>query len=101
MKLTLEIKAEVLEIYETWLNAYIGRNVKTYDYYFDEEYHFIGSTDNEQFLNRKETTAFLEKTGDQLTGKTQMKNRVIAVELFEGIVFVAEFLDAWFLIENE
>ncbi len=54
MKLTKKLEAEVLQVYDTWLTSYLNGDVKTYDHYFDDEYRFIGSTGNEEFLNRKE-----------------------------------------------
>ncbi|MFH6767988.1 ATP-binding protein [Gaetbulibacter aquiaggeris] len=101
MKLTKKTEAEVIKVYETWLNAYLNGDVKTYDFYLDDSYHFIGSTNNEEFLNRKDTTKFFEKTADQLAGKTDLKNRIKSIELFEGLVFISEFFDAYFLIGNE
>ncbi len=101
MKLSKKLEAEVIQVYDTWLNSYLNGDVKTYDYYFDDEYHFIGSTNNEEFLNRKDTTAFFEKTADQLSGKTDLKNRVRKIELFEKLVFITELFDAYFLIGTE
>ncbi|HEY5689096.1 MAG TPA: ATP-binding protein [Yeosuana sp.] len=101
MKLTKKTETEVIKVYETWLNAYLNGDVKTYDFFLDDSYHFIGSTNNEEFLNRKDTTKFFKKTADQLAGKTELKNRIKTIELFEGLVFITEFFDAYFLIDNE
>ena len=101
MKLTKKTESEVLKVYDAWLNAYINGDVKTYDFFLDDSYHFIGSTNNEEFLTKNDTTKFFEKTADQLAGKTDLKNRIKTIELFEGLVFVTEFFDAYFLICNE
>jgi ketosteroid isomerase-like protein len=101
MKLTKKTEVEVTKVYDTWLNAYLNGDVKTYGYYLDNDYHFIGSTNNEEFLNKKDTTTFFEKTADQFAGKTELKNRIKTIELFEGLVFITEFFDAYFLIGNE
>ena len=101
MKLTKKTETEVIKVYDTWLNAYINGDVKTYDFFLDDSYHFIGSTNNEEFLNRKDTTKFFEKTADQLAGKTDLKNRIKTIELYEALVFITEFFDAYFLIGKE
>ena len=46
MKLTKKIETEIWKIYDTWMQGYLNADVETYNYYFDEDYHFIGSTNN-------------------------------------------------------
>jgi signal transduction histidine kinase/coenzyme F420-reducing hydrogenase delta subunit/ketosteroid isomerase-like protein len=70
--------------------------VETYNAFLDEAFHFIGSTENEEFLNRAETTQFFAQTSDQLSGKTQLKNETKIVEQFGELVFVTHLFDAWF-----
>ena len=60
MQLTKTKEKEILKVYDTWMSAYLNADVATYDSFFDDSYHFIGSTNNEEFLNRKETTRFFE-----------------------------------------
>ena len=101
MKLTKKLEEEVTQVYDTWLNSYLTGDVKTYDYYFDDEYRFIGSTGNEEFLNRKDTTNFFEVTAGQLAGKTDIRNSNKTIELFGELIFITQLLDAWFLNGNE
>ena len=101
MKLTKKEEAEVIKVYDTWLHSYLNGDVKTYDSYFDDQYHFIGSTDNEDFLNRKDTTGFFKKTADQLAGKVEIRNNIRTIEKFNELIFVTERFDAYFLIESE
>ncbi len=44
MKLLKKELEEVTGIYDTWMHSYLNGDVKTYDSYFDDDYHFIGST---------------------------------------------------------
>ena len=97
MKLTKNQEAEVLNVYNIWLNAYLNGNVKTYDSYFDDEYRFIGSTDNEDFLSRADTTKFFAATADQLAGKVEIRNSRRTVEKFDEIIFITDLFDAYFL----
>lgn len=60
----------VMEVYDIWLYSYLNGDVGTYDSFLDEDYRFIGSTNNEGFLTRTATTNFFKVTGDQLAGKT-------------------------------
>ena len=53
MQLKKSKEEEVLKVYETWLQSYISGDVKTYDSFLDDDYHFIGSATKEEFLNRK------------------------------------------------
>ena len=96
MKLTKKIETEISKVYDTWLHAYLNGDVATYDKYLDKDYHFIGSTDNEEFLSKKDTTSFFEKTADQLAGKCDLRNEARIIEQFEGLVFITHLFDAWF-----
>ena len=100
MQLEKDLEKHTLEIYKKWLKAYLNADVKTYDYYFDDRYHFIGSTNNEEFLNRKDTTLFFEQTADQLSGKCDLRNESYTLEKFESQIFITHIFDAWFLNEG-
>ena len=97
MKLTKEQETEILNVYDIWLYAYLNGDVKTYDSYFNDDYRFIGSTDNEDFLNRADTTKFLKATADQLAGKVEIRNSRRNLEKFDEIIFLTELLDSYFL----
>ncbi|MBN7814613.1 ATP-binding protein [Algoriphagus pacificus] len=101
MNLSKKETAAISKAYDTWLSSYISGDVETYDSYFDEAYHFIGSTNNEEYLSRKETTDFLRKTADQLAGKTELRNNKKTFEKQGSIVLITHFFDAYFLNETE
>jgi signal transduction histidine kinase/ketosteroid isomerase-like protein len=101
MKLSKNTEQEVLNVYDPWMYSYLNGDVATYDSYLDESYHFIGSTGNEEFLNRKDTTNFFEATAEQFSGKTDLRNETRILEQFGELVFVTHMFDAWFLIEGE
>jgi hypothetical protein len=96
MKLTKKQEKDILKIYDTWMHSYLNGDVDTYNYYLDKDYHFIGSTNNEEFLNRRSTTGFFKKTADQLSGKTEIRNDKKIMETFGNLVFITHLLDAWF-----
>lgn len=97
MKLTKNQESEVLNVYDNWLNSYLNGDVKTYDSFFDDEYRFIGSTDNEDFLNRHDTTKFFEETADQLAGQVEVRNSRKTLEKFDELIFITDLFDAYFL----
>jgi signal transduction histidine kinase/ketosteroid isomerase-like protein len=101
MKPTEKQKADVLNVYDIWLSAYLNGDVKTYDFYFDDEYRFIGSTDNEDFLNRTDTTKFFAATADQLAGKVEIRNSKKTLEKFDEIILITDLFDAYFLDGND
>jgi len=96
MKLTKKIESEIWKIYDSWLYSYLNGDVKTYKKYLDKDYHFIGSTENEEFLSKKETADFFKKTADQLAGKCDLRNETKIIEKFEGLILVTHLFDAWF-----
>ncbi len=53
MKPGKKLEAEVMQVYDTWLNSYISGDVEVYDSFFDDDYRFIGSTNNEEFFKQK------------------------------------------------
>ena len=96
MKPTKSVETAVLDVYDTWLYSYLNGDVKTYDSYFDDTFHFIGSTNNEEFLTRKETTNFFKSTAEQLSGKSELRNETKIVEQFGELIFITHLFDAWF-----
>tara|TARA_R110002051_G_scaffold91370_2_gene160684 strand:- start:1436 stop:5032 length:3597 start_codon:yes stop_codon:yes gene_type:complete len=101
MKPTKKTENQVIEVYSKWVHSYLNGDVKTYDSYLDDAYHFIGSTQNEEFLNRRDTTHFFANTADQLAGKCNLRNETKTIEQFGKLVFITHLFDAWFLNEKE
>jgi signal transduction histidine kinase/ketosteroid isomerase-like protein len=101
MTLTAKRKKEIWKHYDTWMQAYLNADVETYDSYFHDDYHFIGSTDNEEFLKRKDTTEFFKVTGDQFSGLMDLRNESKTLEQFNELIFITHFCDVWFLNEDQ
>jgi ketosteroid isomerase-like protein len=97
MKLTKQVEAEVMQVYDTWLNSYLSGDVEVYDSFFNDDYRFIGSTNNEEFLSRNDTTKFFRATADQLADKTEIRNSTKTIKQFGDLIFITQLLDAWFL----
>ncbi|MEJ7821298.1 MAG: ATP-binding protein [Chitinophagaceae bacterium] len=101
MEPSKKLEAEVMQVYDTWLNSYISGDVQVYDSFLDDDYKFIGSTDNEEFLSRNDTTRFFEATADQLAGKTDIRNSTKTIRQFGDLIFITHLFDAWFLNGTE
>ncbi|HZJ36657.1 MAG TPA: nuclear transport factor 2 family protein, partial [Gillisia sp.] len=101
MGLSKKQEKEILQVYDTWMHSYLNGDVKTYDSYLDANYHFIGSTSNEEFLNKEATTHFFKTTADQLAGKTEIRNSVKTIEEIDGLIFITDLFDAYFLNNND
>ena len=97
MKLSKKQEQEIMQVYDTWLHSYLNGDVKTYDSFLDVDYRFIGSTNNEEFLNKKDTTNFFKATADQLAGKTEIRNSIKTLEQIDGLVLITDLFDAYFL----
>ncbi len=95
--MTKKQKLEIMHVYDKWMNSYLNGDVKTYDSFLDVDYRFIGSTNNEEFLDKNDTTNFFKVTADQLAGKAERRNSIITVEQLDGLVFITDLFDAYFL----
>lgn len=97
MKPTKKTEAEVLKVYDIWLQSYLNGDVTTYASFLDDEYHFIGSTNNQEFLSRKDTTKSFLNTAEKLTGKCDLRNETKTIQQFDELVFITHVFDAWFI----
>ena len=101
MKLSKQEEKELLQVYDVWWVSYLNADIKTYNSYLDDDFRFVGSTDGEEFLDRKDTTAFFEATADQLAGKAKLENIDRTMEAFEGMVLFTDLADAYILDGTE
>src|SRR6056297_2466745 len=101
MKLSVTQETEVWQVYDTWLSAYLNADVTTYDSFLDDDYHFIGSTNNEEFLKRTDATMFFEQTGEQFAGIMDLRNERKILEVFDTSIFITHFCDVWFIHDDD
>ena len=94
MTITKKEEAELLKVYNTWWDSYLSGDVKTYDSFLDDDFRFVGSTEGEEFLDKKDTTAFFEATAEQLAGKAKLSNIIRTIEPLEGMVLITDLADA-------
>jgi signal transduction histidine kinase/ketosteroid isomerase-like protein len=101
MKLTKKLAAEIRKLYETFWESYINGDLETYASLLDEDFKFIGSTEAEPLLNKKDSIKFLEATAEQLRGSAEFRNRNIKVETVDDLILITELCDGYILIGSE
>jgi len=101
MKLTKKLEAEIRKLYEVYWNSYINGDLETYASLLDEEFKFIGSTEAEPLLNKKDSIKLLDAVKEQMAGKAEFRNRNIKVELIDELILVSELCDGYILIGTE
>ena len=101
MKLTKKLEAEILKVYNAYWDSYVNGDLKTYASLLDVEFKFIGSTEAEPLLNKKDSLKFLEATAEQLRGKAEFRNRNIKIETADDLVLITELCDGYILIGSE
>lgn len=102
MKLATQDKKDLMHVYDTWWHSYLNGDVNTYDFFLAKDYHFIGSTNNEDFLNKKDTTKFFEDTAEQLAGKAELRNLKQTIDVIEkNLVLFTDLADAYVLSDYD
>src|SRR4030095_17143420 len=64
-------------------------------------FKFIGSTEAEPLLNKKDSIKLLDSVKEQMDGKAEFRNRNIKVELVDELILVSELCDGYILIGTE
>src|SRR4030095_8167780 len=64
-------------------------------------FKFIGSTEAEPLLNKKDSIKLLDAVKEQMAGKAEFRNRNIKVELVDELILVSELCDGYILIGTE
>jgi ketosteroid isomerase-like protein len=101
MKLNKKLQAEILKIYNTYWDAYLAGDMKTFASMLDDNIKVFGTAVSEVFNNKTETVRFYKATADQMTGKAEFRNRKIKMNPVDETVLIHEQSDLFVLIENE
>jgi len=100
MKLTKNLKTEILKAYHEYWNAYLKGDMQTMSYWMHENIQMVGSGRGEFFKNKKETIGYYKSTVGQVAGKADMRNRKISVAMIGEQVMVNEQCDFFVLIDG-
>jgi signal transduction histidine kinase/DNA-directed RNA polymerase subunit N (RpoN/RPB10) len=101
MKLTKQLRSEILDVYEAFLGSLFNVDLEIYSLLLDDNYRLIGTTDKEVFFNKKDAISFLKATADQLAGNVERRKSEIKIEVIENLVLITEQCDGYVLIEND
>ena len=93
-------KIEIKQIYHTWFQAYINGDVQTYGSYFNDDYRFIDSTRNEEYLNKKNSILIFEATAHQFSAKIDSRKVDWTISQYGSLYSITHFVEAYFLHNN-
>ncbi|XVJ67131.1 MAG: SnoaL-like domain-containing protein [Lacibacter sp.] len=100
MKLTKQLKEEVLKTYQASWNALVRGDIKTFASLLDDQVVIYGSAAGEIFTTKKAAVKFYTATADQITGKVDLRKRKIGLKAVNNTVVVHELCDFFFLTEQ-
>ena len=100
MKLTKKLETHILELYHKYWDAYLNGNMRIMSSLMDENIQMIGSGNGEVFKNKKETVKYYKETADQVSGKSEIRNRNIRVSAAGSNILVIEESEFFVLIDT-
>ena len=101
MKLTKQLEAEILNLYNEYWDAYLKGDIKTSTSFYDSNISVFGTAKAEIFSNKKTAVKFYKATADQMTGKAEMRKRKIVIKPAGNTIIVNEQFDLYVLAEKE
>ena len=101
MKLTRQLRSEILDVYEAFWGSLFNVDIELYTQVIDDNYRLIGTTEDEMFFNKQDAISFLKATGDQLAGNIERRKSKIKIEPVDSLALITEQFDAYVLIEND
>ncbi len=100
MKLSKQLEAEVLDVYEAYWGSLLNVDMETYSAVLDNDFKLIGTTEAEVFFKKMEAVRFLKATADQVAGNIELRNRKIKIAPVDSLILITEQSDAYVNIDN-
>ena len=100
MKLTKQLKAEVLDVYEAYWGGLLNVDMEIYSAVLDNDFKLIGTTEAEVFFKKMEAVRFLKATADQVAGNIELRNKIIKVEPVDNLILITELSDEYVNFDN-
>jgi hypothetical protein len=100
MKLTKKLEAEILQAYNECWKAYLEGDLRTHASFLSDQFKFIGTSEGEQFKNKKDWISYCKKTIKQFAGVIQKKTRNLKVLPLGEEAMVVENADLYVLIDS-
>ncbi len=95
MKLTAKIKEDIKQTLITYWESYLGGNLDTWASYLADNYHNIGTTEEEIWTSKDQIWAYSKNIQHQLTGGAEFRNRELHYTVYEPYVMVHEYGDIY------
>lgn len=99
--LSKEIEAEVLQAYKAGWDRYYRGDLDAYADALSEDYHVVGSSEGENFDNKKEWMDYCHSTLDQFAGMIRTQNQQLQVLPAGEQAMVVEKSDVYVKIDSE
>ncbi len=100
MKLSKQLESEARHAYEVYFDSYIKGDIDSIKSMLVNNYNQIGSAESEVFFNKQEALKFLHETIDQVSGKTEIRNRTIKIDSLKDYILVTDLFDIYVLVEE-
>lgn len=101
MQLTPELEAELRLALDTYWNSYLEGDIETWASYLADEYHNIGTTEEEVWRSKQEILDYTRAVIEQLKGGAQVRNKSFQFFPIDPYIMVHELGDMFLLNEGE
>ena len=101
MKLSKQQEKSMMQVYSAYLDNYLKGDVEAIHPLLDNNYTQVGSAESEVFNNKKDAVQFLYDTIDQVSGKLEMRNRVVKMGHHDHTILIREVCDLYALADKE
>ncbi len=101
MKMTKNLRVEILKVYHTIWDAYLRGDMRTFASLLDEDCHIVGSAAGEIFNNKRSAVKYYTATAQQVTGKVEFRNRKLNLMTVDKGAMVNEQSDFYLLIDDQ
>ena len=98
MKLTQNLRAEILKVYNSYWDSFFRGDMRTFASVLHDDVQIIGSSANETFNSKRAAMKFYRSTVKQVAGKTGFRNRHISVRPAGNGVMITERSDFYALV---
>ena len=101
MQLTPELEAELRLALDTYWNSYLEGDLETWASYLADEYHNIGTTEEEVWQSKQEIVDYTRSVIQQLQGGAQVRNKTFQFYPIDPYIMVHELGDMYLIHQGD
>lgn len=101
MQLTPELEAELRLALDTYWNSYLEGDIETWASYLADEYHNIGTTEEEVWQSKQEIVDYTRSVIQQLQGGAQVRNKTFQFYPIDPYIMVHELGDMYLIHDGD